>query len=159
MNSPSLNIARIIGLMQKEFIIILKDKGTIAMVVFMPVMMLILFGFAIEFDPKNLPTTIVNYDQSPLTREIVSGLQASGYYKIVADNWDEHAKDKALLTGQISLAVTIPPMFMRKYIRHEAPQMLVEIDGSDPGSSASALGNVQTIVTQVILLKVGLVCS
>ena len=136
--------------MKKEFIIILKDKGTIAMVVLMPVMMLILFGFAIEFDPKHLPTSIINYDPSSLTRNIISGLQSSGYYEIVSDDWNEVNKDQALLTGKISLAITIPPMFMRKYIRHEDPQLMVEIDGSDPGSSASGLGNVQTIVQQAI---------
>lgn len=143
-----ISLPRIAGLVRKEFILITRDRGTIAMLVILPIMLLILFGFAIEFDPKHLPTTIVSYDHSPLTRTFISALEASRYYKIAANFADEHQKNEDFATGKISLALTIPPDFTRKYIRHENPELLLEIDGSDPGSSATALGNVLPILNQ-----------
>ncbi len=146
----SISYLRIIGLIRKEFTLILRDKGTIAMLVILPVMLLILFGFAIDLDPKHLPTAIISYDHSPLTRNFVSNLQTSRYFNIVDTATDEFAVRQQLDSGKISFAMIIPPDFTRKYIREENPQLLVEIDGSDPGSSASALGNVQPILTMAI---------
>lgn len=60
-----LSLERLAGLIRKEFILITRDRGTIAMLVILPIMLLILFGFAIEFDPKHLPTTVISYDNSP----------------------------------------------------------------------------------------------
>ncbi|KTD13609.1 ABC transporter permease [Legionella gratiana] len=145
-----ISIARIAGLIRKEFILITRDRGTIAMLVILPIMLLILFGFAIEFDPKHLPTTIVSYDNSPLTRSYVSALEASGYFKVTHEASDEYKKNQDLANGKISFAFTIPPNFTRKYLRNENPQLLVEIDGSDPGSSASALGNALPILNQTL---------
>jgi ABC-2 type transport system permease protein len=145
-----LSFTRIHGLIQKEFILITRDRGTIAMLVILPIMLLILFGFAIEFDPKHLPTTIVSYDNSPLTRNYISGLEASGYFKIVNAFSSEAQKNRDFANGKISFAFTIPPNFTRKYLRNEKPQLLVEIDGSDPGSSASALGHARPILNQAL---------
>ncbi|ARB92336.1 ABC transporter permease [Legionella longbeachae] len=144
------SIARIAGLIRKEFILITRDRGTIAMLVILPIMLLILFGFAIEFDPKHLPTSIVSYDNSPLTRSYVSALEASGYFKVIDGASSENQKNQDLANGKISFAFTIPSNFTRKYIRNENPQLLVEIDGSDPGSSASALGNALPILSQTL---------
>lgn len=137
---------RIMGLIRKEFILILRDRGTIAMLVILPIMLLIVFGFAINLDPKNLPTAIISYDHTPLTRNFVSNLQTSRYFNIVDTTTDVGLIRQKLNSGKISFAMTIPANFTRKYIRGENPQLLVEIDGSDPGSSASALGNVLPIL-------------
>ncbi|KTC91082.1 ABC transporter permease [Fluoribacter dumoffii] len=145
-----LSLERLAGLIRKEFILITRDRGTIAMLVILPIMLLILFGFAIEFDPKHLPTTVISYDNSPLTRSYVSALEASGYFKVTSLETSEHQKNQDFANGKISLAFTIPPDFTRKYIRKENPQLLVEIDGSDPGSSASALGNALPILNQTL---------
>ena len=146
----SMSFLRIVGLIRKEFILILRDRGTIAMLVVLPVMLLIVFGFAINLDPKNLPTAIISYDHSPLTRNFVSNLQTSRYFKIVDTSTDERAIRQKLASGKLSFAMTIPANFTRKFIRGENPQLLVEIDGSDPGSSASALGNVQPILNRAV---------
>ncbi|WP_133136383.1 ABC transporter permease [Legionella rowbothamii] len=146
----AISLARLTGLIRKEFILITRDRGTIAMLVILPIMLLILFGFAIEFDPKHLPTTIISYDNTPLTRSYVSGLEASGYFNVQTKASTEYEKDQDFANSKISLAFTIPPNFMRKYIRNENPQLLVEIDGSDPGSSASALGNALPILNQTL---------
>ena len=74
-----LSITRINGLIYKEFTLIIRDRGTIAMLVILPIMLLILFGYAINLDPKNLPTAIISFDQTPLTRTIISNLYTSKY--------------------------------------------------------------------------------
>lgn len=151
MNRPmGISINRLSGLMRKEFILITRDRGTIAMLVILPIMLLVLFGFAIEFDPKHLPTTIVSYDNTPLTRAYISALEASRYFKIVNETFDENKKNQDFAKGKISFAFTIPPDFTRNYIRNENPQLLVEIDGTDPGSSATALGNALPILNQTL---------
>lgn len=141
---------RLGGLIRKEFILVSRDRGTIAMLVILPVILLVLFGFAIEFDPKHLPTNIVSYDNSPLTRSYLSALQASGYFKFADTLSSESKKNQDFANGKISFAFTIPANFTRKYTRNENPQLLVEIDGSDPGSSASALSNALPILNQTL---------
>ena len=130
-------LMRIAGLIRKEFILILRDKGTIAMLVILPIMLLIVFGFAISMDPKSLPTAVISYDHSPLTRNFVSNLQTSKYFKIVDTSNNERHVKQLLSSGQISFAMTIPANFTRKFIRGENPQLLVEIDGSDLRRPAS----------------------
>lgn len=141
-----LSFVRIGGLIRKEFTLIFRDRGTIAMIIILPIMLLILFGFAINLDPKNLPTAIISYDHSPLTRHFVSNLETSSYFNITNTTTPPDVIKQKLETGKISFAITIPDNFTRKYIRGENPALLVEIDGSDPGSSASALGNIQPIL-------------
>lgn len=151
-SSPTkwLSFSRMKGLIRKEFILILRDKGTIAMLAILPVMLLIVFGFAIDLDPKHLPTAIVSYDESPLTRSFVTGLQTSGYFNIIETTTDIPPVNQQLRSGNISFVMTIPSNFTRKYIRGENPELLVELDGSDPGSSASALGHVQPILDKAL---------
>lgn len=141
-----ISIQRITGLIIKEFILITRDRGTIAMLVVLPIMLLILFGYAITMDPKNLPTAVISFDHTPLTRTILTNLSTSKYFNIVDTSNDIKSVREKLDTGTLSFAMTIPAEFTRKYIRGDHPQFLVEIDGSDPGSSAGALGNVEPIL-------------
>ncbi|MCX7114532.1 MAG: ABC transporter permease [Gammaproteobacteria bacterium] len=145
-----LSYLRMFGLIRKEFILISRDRGTIAMLAILPVMLLIVFGFAIDLDPKHLPTAVMSYDHSPLTRSFISGLETSGYFNIVDMSTDPKSVRQKLNSGRLSFAFTIPANFTRKYIRGENPQLLVEIDGSDPGSSASALSNVSPILNLAV---------
>lgn len=144
------SISRLHGLMRKEFVLILRDKGTIAMLVIMPIMLLILFGFAISFDPKHLPTTVVSYDHSPLTRALLSNLETSQYFKILYVTKDKTIGKTQLQDGRMSFVFTIPEDFTRQYIRGNTPSILVELDGSDPGSSASALNVVQPVLDRTL---------
>jgi len=146
----NMSLVRLLGLVQKEFTLVFRDRGTIAMLIILPIMLLIVFGFAINLDPKHLPTAIISYDHSPLTRYFVSNLETSGYFKLVDALDDERAINQKLNSGKISFAITIPADFTRKFIRGETPELLVEVDGSDPGSSASALGNVQPLLNLAI---------
>ena len=95
----SASLLRIAGLIRKEFILIIRDRGTIAMLIILPIMLLIIFGFAINLDPKHLPTAIISYDHSPLTRAFISNLQTSRYFKIVDTTSDEHSVKQKLING------------------------------------------------------------
>jgi len=147
MNLRATPFLRVFGLIRKEFILVFRDRGTIAMLIMLPIMQLLVFGFAIDLDPKNLPTAIISYDHSPLTRLFISNLQTSRYFKVVdTQGEDEHKVNQMLETSKISFVLTIPADFTRKFMRGENPELLVEIDGSDPGSSASALSHIQPIL-------------
>lgn len=145
------SLLRILGLMRKEFILIMRDRGTIAMLVILPVMLLMVFGFAIDLDPKKLPTAIISYDNSPLTRSFITNLQTSNYFNVLEFQKDEKQAQHLLSSGKISFVITIPADFTRKFIRAEHPELLVEIDGSDPGSSASALSYIKPILESSII--------
>lgn len=146
----TLSYVRLGGLIRKEFTLVFRDRGTIAMLVILPIMLLIVFGFAIDLDPKHLPMAVVSYDHSPLTRNFISNLETSGYFNIIDTSTDENRAKQKLRTGKISFAITIPAEFTRKFIRGDNPELLVELDGTDPGSSASALGHLQPILDQAI---------
>lgn len=146
----AISFTRIRGLIRKEFILISRDKGTIAMLVIMPIMLLIVFGFAIRLDPKQLPTAIINYDNSPLVRYFIAGLQTSDYFKIIDGSNNEALAKQNLASGKISFIIHIAPHFTRHYIRGENPAILVEVDASDPGSAGSAASNIQLILDKAV---------
>lgn len=150
MSASLFSLKRINGLMRKEFAIIFRDRGTIAMLIILPILLLIIFGFAIRLDPKNLPTTVISYDNTPLTRSFLSNLQASGYFHIKSTTENEQQATQSLLSSKTSFVITIPANFTRNFVRGEDPQILVELDGTDPGSSASASNVIQPILNQAI---------
>ena len=146
----NLSLIRTLGLMQKEFIVIRRDKGSIAMILLIPLMQLILFGYAIIPDPKHLPTIIISYDNSPLTRDIVGALQSSQYFSIVKTTQDEEYAKQQMAIGRVNYIITIPPTFTRDLIRGNNPQMLVEFDGSDSSSNGGALSSIPVTVNQAV---------
>lgn len=145
-----LSISRITGLMHKEFTLIRRDRGTVALLLILPVMLLIMFGYAIQLDPKLLPTAIINHDQSPLTRSIITNMEASGYFKIVDSNAQEDKASSDLASGGLTFVLTFPGGFTRDFIRGSNPNILIEVDGSDPGNSMNAVGHLQPIIDQTV---------
>ena len=131
--------ARLLAVIVKEFIQMRRDRLTFAMMVGIPMMQLTLFGYAINTDPKRLPTVILSLDQSDLVRSIQAGLQNSGYYRVVALARSREEVDRALDMGDALFAVTIPAGFTRDLLRGERPALLVEGDASDPVAAANAL--------------------
>ena len=131
--------ARLLAVIVKEFIQMRRDRLTFAMMVGIPMMQLTLFGYAINTDPKRLPTVILSLDQSDLVRSIQAGLQNNGYYRVVALARSREEVDRALDMGDALFAVTIPAGFTRDLLRGERPALLVEGDASDPVAAANAL--------------------
>lgn len=145
-----LSVRRIAGLMHKEFTLILRDRGTIALLIMMPLMTLLLFGFAIQLDPKHLPTAIIDHDQTPLTRALVSNMDASGYFWLVEPDSNERQAVDGLLKGRLTIVLTIPGDFTRNFVRGDTPPLLIEVDGSDPGNSINAVNQMPPIIDQTV---------
>lgn len=147
----NITFMRIWSLMTKEFKLIVRDKGTIGILLIMPLIQLILFGYAIRIDPKHLPMVVVSYDHSPLTRSFISKLQASTYFNVIdASSNNVNLAKEDMASGKISFILTIPANFTHEFIRGQNPQLLVELDGSDPGSSGTASGVFQPILQEAI---------
>ena len=130
---------RLLAVIVKEFVQMRRDRLTFAMMVGIPLLQLTLFGYAINTDPKRLPTVVLALDQSDLARSIVAALQNSGYYRIVGFARDRREVDRVLDRGDALFAVTIPVAFAREVMRGRRPALLVEGDASDPVATGNAL--------------------
>ncbi|MGO8834604.1 MAG: ABC transporter permease, partial [Roseiarcus sp.] len=127
---------RLFALLRKEAIQVARDAMTLRLIIAIPIMQLFLFGYAINSDPKNLPTGLLSSDHSKYERTIVAALKNSGYYDIrpLATEADAEA---GLADGDLMFVIDIPPGFDRAVDRGESPSILVDADATDP----TAIGN------------------
>src|SRR5215510_5710733 len=130
---------RFVAVFLKEFVQMRRDRITFAMMVGVPLMQLILFGYAINSDPKALPTAVVIGDQSPFARAIVTALQNSDYFRVVGPPVSEQKADELLRLGEVQFVVTIPVDFARDLVCGDRPTMLVEADATDPAATSNAI--------------------
>ena len=138
--------SRVVAVMAKEFIQMRRDRLTFAMIIGIPVIQLVLFGYAINTDPKQLPTAVVVADYGAIERAIIAAMQTSGYFDIDGVAETEASARAQLARGDVSYIVTIPAGFQRALVRGERPQLLVEADATDPAATANALGALNEIV-------------
>jgi ABC-2 type transport system permease protein len=131
--------ARFRALLLKEFIQAFRDRLTFAMMVGVPIIQLVLFGYAINSDPHYLPAAVVSVDNSEMSRSIVAALQNSAYFKVVAQPSSEAEAERMITRGDVQFVITIPEDFARKLVRGERPVMLVEADATDPVATANAV--------------------
>ncbi|MBO9331476.1 ABC transporter permease subunit [Achromobacter xylosoxidans] len=124
----------------KEFLQLRRDRITFGMIVGMPIMQLALFGYAINTDPKQMPTAVIAADHSPFTRSFVAAMKASDYFRITEELKDEEAGRAALAQGRVLFVLTIPPDFSRRLLRGERPALLIEADATDPMATGLAIG-------------------
>lgn len=139
------SISRFLAILIKEFIQMRRDRLTFAMIVGIPLMQLILFGYAINMNPKQLPTALQMADHSIFTRQIVQGLANTDYFNIKYFPKTEAETDQLLAQGKILFAIHIPPNFTDRFLRNQKPQILIEADATDPVASAYAFGAIQTL--------------
>jgi ABC-2 type transport system permease protein len=137
--SDFFSISRWLGIVGKEFIQLKRDRLTFGMIVGIPVIQLVLFGFAINSDPKHLPTMLLDVDRSEFSRSIVRALGNSDYFAFVGEAAGEDEADRALATGRTQFVVTIPAGFSRALVRGERPAVLVEADATDPTATGNAV--------------------
>ncbi|WP_454718223.1 ABC transporter permease [Caulobacter segnis] len=137
--SKGLSGARILAVLIKEFIQLTRDRLTYAMILVMPIVQLLLFGYAINNDPRDLPTAVLVQDQGPMARSTLSALVNSGYFEIVRTATSPKELDDAVARGEVQFALTIPADFTRRVVRGDAPQILVEADASDPAATGGAI--------------------
>jgi len=142
--------SRWLGIVGKEFIQLKRDRLTFGMIVGIPVIQLILFGFAINSDPKHLPTAVLDADRSEFSRSILAGLKNTVYLDFVREAADEGDADRLLTTGAAQFVVTIPEGFSRSLVRGERPALLVEADATDPAATGPAISAVRAIADSVL---------
>ncbi|WP_395445381.1 ABC transporter permease [Caulobacter sp. UC70_42] len=135
MSATGLSGARILAVLIKEFIQLTRDRLTYAMILVMPIVQLLLFGYAINNDPRNLPTAVLTQDQGPMARSTLSALVNSGYFEIVRTATSPQELDQAVARGEVQFALTIPADFTRRVVRGDGAQILVEADASDPAAT------------------------
>lgn len=145
-----LSLSRISAMAIKEFIQIWRDKGSFGMVFLLPVMQLILFGFAINSDPKNLPLAVVSGDQSSYVRTVLAGLQNSGYFRLVAPATSVAEADALMAKGEVQFVLSIPENFSRDLLRGQRPVLLMEADASDPVAVGNALSALKHLSMDVL---------
>ncbi len=129
----------------KEFLQLRRDRVTFAMIVGIPIIQLTLFGYAINTDPKHMPTAVIAADHSEFTRSLVQAMRTSDYFRIVGELPDEQAGRDALARGDVQFVLSIPPDFTRRLLRSERPTALLEADASDPTATGAALATVNRL--------------
>jgi ABC-2 type transport system permease protein len=131
--------SRLWGLIIKEFTQFKRDHSTFAMVISLPIVQLLLFGLAINTNPKNLPSALINFDNGPFSRTIIHELENTQYFSFNHLPQSEAEAKKLMDTHQVLFTLSIPPDFSRKLVRGENPTALLEVDGTDPVSVAYAV--------------------
>ncbi|HEY5337859.1 MAG TPA: ABC transporter permease [Rhizomicrobium sp.] len=144
------SLARIFAILTKEFLQMRRDRITMGMIVGIPLMQLFVFGFAINFNPKNLPTAISIDDPGVFSRSVVAALHNSSYFKIV-EQTNSPAKARRLLQeGKVLFVVEIPVNFTRDIVRGAQPDLLVESDATDPAAGSYALAAFGTLANTAL---------
>lgn len=139
MISLSFNLRRFAAIIRKEFIQMRRDRLTFAMMFGIPIIQLILFGFAINTDPKSLPVAVLAADNSPFVRRLAHALETSGYFKITHNVETEEAARKLLARGEVQFVLNIPTNFSQRLVRGERPAYLIDVDATDPSAVSSAV--------------------
>ena len=132
-------LKRMAAIAIKEVQQMLRDKLTFAMAVGVPILQLVLFGYAINTDPKGLPTAIVSQDTSPMAHSVVAALQTSGYFRVVESGTSEARGDALLQRGEIQFLVVVPDDFGARIVRGERPALLIAADATDPSAAGNAI--------------------
>lgn len=131
---------RLKAIARKELIQIRRDTLSLAMAFAMPVLLLVIFGYAITLDVNNLPTIVYDLDRSSLSRELVSGLTTAGYFKVVRMADDDREIERYLDSGKAKVALSIPSDFSNDIRTGVKAQLQVVVDGSDSNTATIALG-------------------
>jgi len=152
--SIGFSINRFVAVLLKEFIQMRRDHVTFAMMIGLPIVQLMLFGFAINADPRHLPTLVEVNDEGPLNRALLAGMDSSGYFDFIGQVRGPEDGEEALRRGEASFVIVIPDDFARDVVRGLRPTVLVAADASDPsavgGAAASMSGIVNTAISQTM---------
>lgn len=150
------SLGRLAALLAKEFIQMRRDRITFAMMLGVPLMQLVLFGFAINNDPKALPAALVATSNDHYTRAMVSALETTGYYRFDHVAASAAEAEALIQSGAVAFVVTIPADFATRMARGDRPQILIEADATDPSASSGAISTLGTVAQQALLREQGL---
>ena len=135
---------RIVAVLRKEFVQLRRDRLTFAMMIGVPIMQLVLFGYAINGDPRQLPTAVVAADNGPLVRAVVRAAENTGYFKVTATVSDTQA-EQLIASGRVQFALVFPADFSRRLLRGERPALTVYADATDPAATGPAVAALQAL--------------
>lgn len=144
------SLARTAAILRKEFTQMRRDRLTFAMMIGIPLMQLLLFGYAINTDPRHLPTLIELRDDGPATRAILQGMENSDYFRIIGRTEGPEAASEAIVRGEALFVVTVPANFERDLARGDRPQLLLDADATDPVATGSATAAFPRIVASAL---------
>jgi len=145
-----LSLTRVLAVLIKEFKQITRDRLTYAMILALPIVQLMLFGYAINAEPRHLPTALLVQEDSVFARSITASLANSQYFRIVAQARTPAELDELLRRGDVQFAITIPGDFTRRVARGDQAQILVEADATDPSATGSAVAALANLPAQAL---------
>jgi ABC-2 type transport system permease protein len=127
-----------------------RDRLTFAMMLGIPVMQMVLFGFAINADPRHLPTAVLSADQGIFSRSILAAMQNSDYFQLVRGVASEDEAEQLIELGEVQFVLSIPEQFSRKLIRGERPALLLTADATDPAATSNALSAFRSLAESAL---------
>jgi ABC-2 type transport system permease protein len=139
------------AMLLKEFLQLRRDRVTFATMISIPLMQLVLFGYAINTVPRDLPTAVLVQESSDLSRTILKALENTRYFKVTRRVRDEDEFDRVLQSGQVLFGIEIPVNFERDLRRGDRPALLVAADATDPVASGSALGALNLLIQTALV--------
>jgi ABC-2 type transport system permease protein len=141
---------RLVAIIIKEALQLGRDRLTFAMMFGIPIMQLLLFGYAIDTDPHNLPTAVIAADDSRIARTVLSALASTGYMRFDHRPASEAEAHALLQQGEVQFVVTIPSDFTRRLVRGERAQINIDADATDPMAAANPLVAAQPAIDQAL---------
>src|SRR5262245_43539752 len=148
--SRRFSLTRFWAMVVKEFVQMRRDRLTFGMMIGIPLMQLVLFGFAINSDPKRLPAAVLLADHGPQGRTLLQAMHSSAYFSFVRQLSTEAEAHDVLARGEVLFVVTIPEDFSRDLLRGDRPVLLVEADATDPAATSNAIGSLRTLVDSAL---------
>jgi len=134
----------------KELLQLRRDRLTFAMMLGIPLIQLTLFGYAINGDPKQLPSLLVAHEQTPFSRSLSTALENSQYFRLLPGQHSDAEADQLLASGEVQFAIIIPAGFSRALQRGESPVLQVDADATDPTATANAIATLQQLTEQAL---------
>src|SRR5205823_7495156 len=134
----------------KEFVQLRRDRVTFGTMIFIPVMQLLLFGYAINTTPRHLPTAVLVHEENDLTRSVLAALGNTSYFAVTRIARSEAELDHWMRSGAVLFGVEIPAGFERAVRRGDRPALLVAADASDPVAASSAMGALNQLVATAL---------
>jgi ABC-2 type transport system permease protein len=145
-----MSLSRIVAVMIKEFTQLRRDRITYAMILAMPLMQLLLFGYAINTDPRHLPAAVISYDHGRFANSVVAALERTTYVDVKHLPTSEAEMDRLMRRGDITLALTIPPDFSQRVLKGDKAQILAEVDATDPQAAGGVAAAVAALPAEAL---------
>src|SRR5262245_37802180 len=149
-------LSRAVAMFIKEFLQLRRDRLTFGTMIFIPLVQLTLFGFAINTTPRHLPTAVLAYEDTDLGRSILAALRNTTYFDLIEVVHTEEEMDRMMRSGRVLFGVEIPAGFERAVRRGDRPALLIAADASDPVAAGTALGALDGVITRALARERGL---